>query len=131
MFLGVGVDEGALIGFLGFRIPALQTSECWVFHLGSLHAFGAPVFGALALGDLPSSGASKWQPLNGSRRMVRKSAKTDGQKQSEKTDSPKSAITSEKVQKRLKTSENRRKSAKIIGMLSGDRFFWHAFPVAI
>ena len=28
------------------------------------------------------SGESKWQPLDGSRRMVRKSAKTDGQKRS-------------------------------------------------
>ena len=47
--------------------------------------------------------------------MVRKSAKTDGQERSE-TDSPKSAKTSEKVQKQSKTSENRRKSAKTIGV---------------
>ena len=57
------------------------------------------------------SGESKWQPLNGNGRMVWKSAKTDGQKQSE-TDSPKSAKMSEKVQKRSKTSENRWKSVE-------------------
>ena len=68
------------------------------------------------------SGESKWQPLNGSRRMVRKSAKTDGHKRSE-TDRSKSAKTIEKVQQWSKTSENRRESAKTIGMFFGDRFF--------
>ena len=60
--------------------------------------------------------AAKWH-----RRMMQKSAKTDGQKRSE-TDSPKSAKTSKKVQKRSKTSEHRRKSAKTIGVLFVDRF---------
>ena len=59
--------------------------------------------------------AAKWQ------RAMRKSAKTDGPKRSE-TDSPKSAKTSEKVRKRSKTSENRQKSAKTIGVLFVDRF---------
>ena len=67
------------------------------------------------------SGESKWQPLDGSKRIVRKSAKMDGQNRSE-TDSPKSAKTSEKVQKRSKTSKNTRKSAKAIGVLFVDRF---------
>ena len=63
-----------------------------------------------------SSRESKWQPLNGSRRIVRKSAKTDSQKRSE-TDSSKSAQTSEKVQKLSKTSENRRNNTKKIVVL--------------
>ena len=53
--------------------------------------------------------------------MVRKSAKTDGQKRSD-TRSQKSAKTSEKVQKRSKTSENRRKSVKTMGVLFVDLF---------
>ena len=46
-----------------------------------------------------TSGESKWQPLNGSRRMVRISAKTDNQKRSE-MDSP-------KVQARKKSTKVR------------------------
>ena len=61
--------------------------------------------------------------------MVRKSAKTDGQKQSQ-TDSSKSAKASEKVRKRLKTSKNEEKNAKTIGLPFVDRVFGH-FPVAI
>ena len=73
------------------------------------------------LGHRLHSGESEWQPLNGSRRIVRKSTKTDGQKRSD-TDSLKSAKTSEKVRKLSKKCENKRKSAKMIGMLFGDRF---------
>ena len=54
------------------------------------------------------SGESKWQPLNGSRRMVQKSATTDGQKRSE-TDIPKKW---ESERKGAKTVENERKEAK-------------------
>ena len=60
--------------------------------------------------------AAKWQQANGA-----KSAKTDSQKRSE-TDSSKCVKTSEKVQKRSKTSENKRKSAKTIGVLFCARF---------
>ena len=65
--------------------------------------------------------------LNGSRGMVRKSAKTDGQKSAE-IDSPKSSKTSEKMQKRLKTSEKRRKGAKTIVVLCS---FLGRFPGAL
>ena len=57
--------------------------------------------------------AATWQQAVG--------AKKCGQKPSE-TDSPKRAKTTEKVQKRLKTSENRRKNAKMIGVLYVDRY---------
>ena len=74
------------------------------------------------------SGESKCQPLNGSRRMVRKSAKADGQEQSE-TDSPKSAKTSEKVtksgRKRAKTGEKVQKRSRCLLLI----VFW-PFPVA-
>ena len=62
--------------------------------------------------------AAKWQQANGA-----KKCETEGQKRSE-TDSSKSAKTSEslKAQKKSETSENRRKSAKTIGVLFIDRF---------
>ena len=69
--------------------------------------------------------AAKWQQANGAKKCKNGRPKTVCE-----TDGPKSAKTSEKVRKRSKTSENRRNSAKTIGMLFGDRFFGH-FPVAI
>ena len=76
------------------------------------------------------SGESKRQPLNGSRRMVRKSARKRTAKNGQKQ-------TAQKVRKRAKKCENGRKQAKTsekvrktIGMLFGDRFLGH-FPVAI
>ena len=60
--------------------------------------------------------AAKWQQANGATKCD-----TDGQKRSE-TDSPKSAKTSGEVQKRSKTSENRRKSAKTIAVHFVDRY---------
>ena len=58
---------------------------------------------------------SKWQPLHGNRRMVRKSAKADGQRMSE-TDNPKSAKTSGKG---AKTVENKRKQTKNVRKMIG------------
>ena len=80
--------------------------------LSALSAENSPM-NLVSQGGIQSA-AAKWQQAYGakkceiSRRMVRKSAKTDGQKMSE-TDSPKSAKTSERGRKRSKTSENGRK----------------------
>ena len=69
-----------------------------------------------------STSQFKWQPLNGSRRMVRKSVKKNGQKRSE-TDIPKRCENERRSEKkRSKTSETRRKSAKTTGVLFVDRF---------
>ena len=68
--------------------------------------------------------AAKWQQANGAKKCE------NGRPTTVRNRQPKSAKTSEKVRSRSKTSENRRKSAKTIGVLFVDRFL-AIFPVAI